>query len=132
MSLPRVQVGYEMRIEAADIFYYSDALVTCGQDNERQYYRTRPCLIVEVLSPGTEAIDCRERLLTYRQLDSLRESVPIAQDERRVETYRRSDAGWWCHEIVGPDDELRLKLLTSSPLVMTLDEVYEDVEFNRE
>jgi Uma2 family endonuclease len=56
----------------------------------------------------------------------------IAQDDRRVEVYRRDDSGWWRHEILGPEDGLRLESLPVGPLTMAMDEVYEDVEFTHE
>ena len=55
-------------------FYYPDLLLSCNPaDKEHAYYRRHPCLLVEVLSPTTERIDTREKLLAYRLLPSLRE-----------------------------------------------------------
>ena len=54
-----------------------------------------PTLIIEVLSPSTEAIDRREKLAAYRRIPSVQEYVLVAQDERSVEIYRREgDIGW--------------------------------------
>ena len=45
-------------------FYYPDLLLSCQPDDrESAYYRRHPCLLVEVLSPSTERIDSREKLL---------------------------------------------------------------------
>jgi Uma2 family endonuclease len=115
-------------IEVADIFYYPDVLATCEREDQHRYYETRPCLIVEVLSSGTEVIDRREKRQNYFKLDSLREYVLISQSERRVEVYRRDDAGRWHHEILGPEDELRLKSLPVGTLRMTMDKIYQDAE----
>jgi Uma2 family endonuclease len=114
------------QVEAADTFYYPDVIVTCDPQDTEAYYKTRPCLIVEVLSPGTEAIDRREKLVVYRKLESLREYVLVAQDERRIEVYRRDLQGVWHLETLGPDDELRFESLPPGVLRMTMAEVYED------
>lgn len=79
-------------------YYYPDVMVTCGEQaaraNESQVVAD-PVLVVEVLSPGTEAIDRREKLAAYRRLASLQEYVLVSQDRRQVEIYRRQgDIGW--------------------------------------
>jgi Uma2 family endonuclease len=61
-------------------------------------------LIVEVLSPSTEAIDRREKLAAYRRIPSVQEYVLIAQSERSVEIYRRQDDLNWSY-LAFTDDE---------------------------
>lgn len=64
----------KVRIEHADgvSHYYPDVAVTCSQQDNNPsapaHYLIEPSLIVEVLSPGTEAIDRREKLLAYAPL----------------------------------------------------------------
>ena len=80
-----VKVNY-----ADDFFYYPDAFVTCDpRDLGDRYVKRYPKLIAEVLSPSTEAFDRGEKFKDYQHLDSLEEYVLIAQDERRVECWRR-------------------------------------------
>jgi Uma2 family endonuclease len=114
----------KVRIEAADTFYYPDVLVTCDPQDEDDYFKTRPSLIVEVISPSTAVIDRREKLLAYQKLESLREYVLIAQDEMKVEVYRRDAGGHWWLETLVREDELRLE---SVGLSIAMSEVYEDV-----
>jgi Uma2 family endonuclease len=45
------------------VYYYPDVLVSCEQNPENPYFRNEPILIVEVLSPSTQEIDRREKLL---------------------------------------------------------------------
>ena len=114
----------KVRIEAVDFFYYPDVLVTRDPEDSEEYFKTRPCLIIEVASPTTALIDKREKLLAYQKLDSLREYVLIAQDEMKVQVYRRDQAGsWWLHTF-GPEDQLCLE---SVDLEMTVAEVYEGI-----
>ena len=49
-------------IEAAQAFYYPDVVVTCDPEDNGEYSKTRPCLIVEVTSPTTTVMDHREKL----------------------------------------------------------------------
>lgn len=49
--------------------YYPDVLVTCDDDDP--YVKRKPCLIAEVLSPSTEAVDRGEKLLNYQKLETL-------------------------------------------------------------
>jgi Uma2 family endonuclease len=88
-----------VRIEKTRSYYYPDLLVTCTKGTQPVDLAAvtvdDPVLLVEVLSQGTEAIDRREKLLSYRQLPSLAEYVLVSQDEPRVEIHRRrGDIGW--------------------------------------
>lgn len=82
-----------LEINREDIFYYPDVMVACQRVGVEQYYLRYPALIVEVLSPSTEAIDRREKLLNYPQISTLDEYVLVAQDTREVTTHRRFE-GW--------------------------------------
>ena len=82
---------------AANAFYYPDVVVRCQPQPlaDEQRVIDDPTLIIEVLSPSTEAIDRREKLAAYRRIPSVQEYVLVAQDERSVEIYRREgDIGW--------------------------------------
>jgi len=48
----------KLRIEALNLFYYPDMLVSCDRvDRNSSTFKSYPCLIVEVLSNSTEAFD---------------------------------------------------------------------------
>lgn len=114
----------KLRVAEWNAFYYPDILVACDPSDTQPYFKESPCLIVEVLSPSTEAIDRREKLLAYRTLESLREYVLIAQDKRQAEVYRRAADGAWSLEILTEGDPLHLECVGA---ILSLDEVYEDV-----
>lgn len=78
-------------IDGEDIFYYPDLLLACDPDDRATYYRSHPCLLVEVLSPSTARLDRREKFWAYKTLPSLQEYLLISQDERRVQCHRRSN-----------------------------------------
>ncbi|WP_407276074.1 Uma2 family endonuclease [Halothiobacillus sp. DCM-1] len=79
-----------LEIHGKTLFYYPDLVLTCDPDDREDYFTTRPRLIVEVLSPHTERFDRREKLLSYITLPSLQEYLLVAQDEPRIEVYRRT------------------------------------------
>jgi Uma2 family endonuclease len=113
----------KLRLEISGrlVFYYPDLLLACDPTDNDPYFRTRPCLIVEVLSEATERIDRREKLLAYQTLPSLREYVLVAQDVRCVEVYRRANA-WLAEEITG--GEVRLDCLEAA---IPIEAIYQDV-----
>ena len=94
----------KVRVAAHEAFYYPDVVLTCDPHDRESLYKTSPCLIAEVLSPSTEIIDRREKLIAYRTLPSLRDYLLVAQDSRRVERFRRTEAGEWRHEILEDGD----------------------------
>ena len=60
-----------LNISRQDIFYYPDLLLSCDPTDRETYYRSRPCLLVEVLSDSTARIDSREKLFAYQTIPSL-------------------------------------------------------------
>jgi Uma2 family endonuclease len=110
-----------LQIGADHLFYYPDLLLSCDPQDRETYYRTRPCLIVEVLSETTERIDRREKFLAYRALDSLREYVLVSQDQRQVEVFRRDDG--WRGELLS-EGVLRLDCLETA---LAAETIYEGV-----
>ncbi|TVQ88203.1 MAG: Uma2 family endonuclease [Chromatiaceae bacterium] len=89
----------KVRIEAEERFYYPDVLLTCEPADPGALFKVSPCLIAEVLSTSTEAIDRGEKLLAYRGLAALRYYLLLAQDRPRVEVYRRTEDGGWRYEV---------------------------------
>lgn len=73
--------------------YYPDVLVSCDPLDRASLWRERPCLIIEVASPSTEAFDRGKKFDEYRRIDSLEEYVLVSQDSERVEIFHRRD-GW--------------------------------------
>lgn len=114
----------KLRVDHADqtYFYYPDLLLACDREDREPYYRRRPCLVVEVLSPGTERIDRREKLFAYQTIPSLREYLLVDPDKRCVEVYR---FGPTVRHETYTEGSFRLDCLEAE---ITLDEVYIDAE----
>ena len=70
----------KVRIDKANAFRYPDVSGLCGpilhHDREQDSY-CNPAMIVEVLSPSTEAYDRGEKFTLYRLLDSLFEYILV-------------------------------------------------------
>ncbi len=119
--------GQDMKvlITAANRSYYPDLVVSCGDPGDEidDYTETRPCLIIEVLSPSTATIDRREKRLAYQMLDSLRDYVLVAQTEPLVEVYCRQPAGW-TRTSYGTDETV---VLPSIDLRLPMAVIFEDV-----
>ena len=103
-----------IRIAAADKSTYPDAMVICGEPvftDNRKLVVTNPLVIVEVLSPATEAYDRGEKFAAYQLLPSLQEYVLVSQETPLVEVYRRTVSGWTKFEFPGLEATITLQSL---------------------
>jgi Uma2 family endonuclease len=119
----RVQIGGGSR------YVYPDVAVACGRQEFRDGVLdtlTNPSLIVEVLSPSTEAYDRGEKFEHYRMIETLREYVLVAQDKPLVERFVRHGEFWHLATVTSLDVSLEL---TSVGCTIPLREIYENVEF---
>ena len=79
-------------------YYYPDLVVSChSEDLKSRKFIKHPKVIVEVLSPGTEAKDRGEKLAYYRTIPSLQEYVLIDSEKIAVECYRRGEGRLWLY-----------------------------------
>ena len=85
-----------VRVEIADAVYFPDVSVSCETGAE-QLFLVEPKLIVEVLSPTTEAYDRGRKFRDYRTLKSLQEYVLVDPERRLIEVFRRSGEEWTLH-----------------------------------
>jgi Uma2 family endonuclease len=107
------------------VYYYSDVVVACDGPGADEYYRKQPRLIIEVSSPGTERIDRSEKLLAYKQVESLKEYVIVSQVRVQVEVFRRGRGDRWSSQVLTDlSDELRLESVGQT---LTVAEVYRRV-----
>ena len=86
-----------VRPNPRDSYFYPDVVVVCGEPQfEDEVFDTllNPIVIVEVLSPSTEAYDRGEKFRRYQQLASLKEYVLVSQDKVWIEHHRRHGAQW--------------------------------------
>ena len=82
-------------MEAGQKYFYPDVVVTCDEhDNDPQLVQF-PSLIIEVLSPSTEAADRGIKFAKYRQFSTLQEYVLVQVEQPGVELFRRNQQGQW-------------------------------------
>jgi Uma2 family endonuclease len=120
--------GMRIRIAPRGPYVYPDLSATC---EEPQYadphvdMLVNPALVVEILSPSTEAHDRGRKAKLYRSMPSLREVLLIAQDSHDVELHRRQQDGRWVIlEAGGLEASIELESISYT---LRLRELYENV-----
>ena len=121
----------DMRLNVSDTgaYVYPDVLVVCGEVQVRDGFvdtLMNPTLVIEILSPSTEAYDRGPKSAHYRRLASLQGYVLIAQDRASVEHFRREGDFWILTEATDLDATMPLPEIGCE---LKLSEVYERVEF---
>lgn len=117
-----------VRSFATGLGTYADVTVICGTveydpEDRRGHTALNPRVIVEVLSPSTEAYDRGEKFAHYQQIPSLHEVLFVAHDRREVEVVRREADGSWSRHVAVAGACARLASLGCDLLV---DEIYRD------
>lgn len=106
----------DMRVKVSEtgLYTYPDVLVVCGEPElEDDDILLNPRLILEVLSPSTEAYDRGRMFEHYRRIPSLAEYLLVAQDTHRIEQYTRQDRErWLLTEVRGPDGVVRCESIS--------------------
>jgi len=92
----------------AEVYYYPDVLVACDPTDNAKYFRERPTVIIEVLSPETERTDRREKAIAYRQIPTVEAYVLVEQERIAATVLRRTEPGWQSQVIEGPGSTLSL------------------------
>ncbi|WP_066381449.1 MULTISPECIES: Uma2 family endonuclease [unclassified Anabaena] len=117
----------KVHIESLNTYYYPDVIVSCDQrDRAFDNFIRYPCLIIEVLSPSTEAFDRGDKFADYRHIETLQEYVLVSQNRMSVDCFRRNQDGQWVLYPYGQGDEIHL---ASIDFRCAVTDVYEDVTF---
>jgi len=129
--------GSRCRVNMADVkvcvsedgsFHYPDVVVSCDESDRQAIKFIRyPCLIVEVLSPSTEAYDRGGKFTQYRRIQTLREYVLIDAEKISIECFRLNDRGFWELHPYEQGNEVHL---TSVDFRFPISLVYEDVQLS--
>jgi Uma2 family endonuclease len=122
------QVFHEgMKVQIGDdTVLYPDVFVTCDKaDLVTDRIFTAPTLVVEVLSPGTQAYDRSQKFALYRRIPALQEYILVDPDTRRVEGFRRGADGLWVLHDMSDGDTLEAACLG---LRVPLAEVFAGIE----
>ncbi|BAZ05735.1 Uma2 family endonuclease [Calothrix sp. NIES-3974] len=118
----------KVQVSPSGPYYYPDVVVTCDpRDKESIDMVQYPCLIVEVLSPSTEAFDRGKKFTRYRQSSSLQEYVLIESEQIGVECFRRNEEGLWVLHTYGEEDNL---ILESVGMTIPVSKLYRQVKLD--
>jgi len=120
-----------VKVPVAPPYRYPDLTALCDDPVFEQIggvdTLTNPTVIVEVLSPSTEAYDRGDKFTNYKSIPSLREYLLVAQHRPHVTHYVREGTEQWKYEEL---NELSSELvLPSIDCVFALSEVYLNIEF---
>jgi Uma2 family endonuclease len=111
-------------------FLYPDAVMICEQIElypGSSTVITNPLLIVEVLSPSTEAHDRNGKFYEYKQIPSFKEYVMVSQSLPWVmASYKIGDRTWEDTEAEGLDTSIYLR---SIDCTIDLKKIYRGIKF---
>lgn len=120
-----------VRVNTAGLYTYPDVVVVCGerqfQDGQRDTL-LNPNLLVEVLSPATEAYDHGRKFELYRSIESLSEYLLVSSDRVQADLYtRQPDGRWLLTSASGVESSLDLQ---SVDCRIGLGDLYEKVDLS--
>ncbi len=122
-----------IKVPAAPPYRYPDLAVVYDKPSYEEIggidALTNPILLIEVLSPSTEAYDRGDKFTHYKSIPSFREYLLVAQHRPHVTHYVKQADGKWDYEEI---NELSSNLhLPTLDCTLALSEVYLDVDFSR-
>jgi Uma2 family endonuclease len=119
---PCVVYNPDVRLRLSTSRYvHPDVTVGCDpRDNEKEDHIEYPRILVEVLSPSTEATDRGEKLNLYLELPTLEIYMLVGSQKKTVEVYQRNDDAWVLRTYK-PGDTI---YLNSIDVQMTFDDIY--------
>ena len=123
----------KVAIRATGIYAYPDASVCCGKpqllDGQKDTL-LNPTLIVEVLSPSTEAYDRGRKFEHYRSIEAFTSYLLVSSDRVHVDLFtRQADGRWLLASYDRLEDAIDLQSIGCS---LALADLYERVEFGEQ
>ena len=110
-------------------YFHPDLTVSCDPYDRGTVSVIRsPRLVVEVLSPSTEARDRGRKLQCYLACPTIEEYLLVDARSMRIEIYRKEQKKW-IYEAFEDDDEVKLNALN---VRFPIEDAYEDVIFDRD
>jgi len=122
-----------IHIPRTGLYTYADAVVICGEPrflSQNRMNLLNPTVIVEVLSPSTEAYDRGRKFEHYQSIDSLREYLLVSSDRVSVTLHRRQSENQWLL-ITATELESHIQL-ESAGCRLLLRDLYEKIVFPAE
>ncbi len=120
-----------VRVSATGLYTYPDVVGICDEPlflDDQTDTLLNPGLVVEVLSPSTEAYDRGRKFESYKSIESLREYLLVASDRIHADLYTRQADGRW---LLTSADKLEDSLtLESVGAQLTMADLYDKVDLS--
>lgn len=120
-----------LKVPSAPPYRYADLSALCGEAKFEEIggvdALVNPSLVVEVLSPSTEAYDRGDKFTHYKSIPGFSEYLLVAQHRPHVTHFAKQPEGSWTYNEYN-DLEAVLKL-SSLGCELGMAEVYENVAF---
>lgn len=116
----------DMRVKVDAAHYmFPDITISCAPEDLQQENITinDPCVVIEVLSPSTEAYDRGKKFAFYQQLASLQEYMLVSTQQQAIEVFTR-EGDVWQYRLYKAGEAVQLHSLTLS---LALVDVYAHV-----
>jgi Uma2 family endonuclease len=112
-------------------YRYPDLTIVCGKRESELLggleVLLNPQVIIEVLSPSTEAFDRGAKFTYYKSIPALREYILIATDRAYITQFvRNAENDWHNYDVEGLNEML---LIRSFDVAISLSEIYLEIEF---
>jgi len=118
-----------VRVKPTGPYMYPDVVAVCGEPkflDDQKDTLLDPGLLVEVLSPSTEAYDRGRKFEQYKAIESLRDYLLVASDRVHADLYTRQPDGRW---ILTSADKMEDSLaLESVGVSLAMVDLYEKVD----
>ena len=117
-----------VRVSATGLYTYPDVAAVCGEPqflDETRDTLLNPSVIVEVLSPSTEAYDRGRKFEYYCSVESISEYLLVSSERVRAELFTRQPDGRWLMTAARMEDTLDLESVGAH---LALAELYENVD----
>jgi Uma2 family endonuclease len=127
--------GSNLRVHVPEntLYTYPDIIVICDEPkfvDDTFDTITNPSILIEILSPSTEAYDRGAKFDLYRDIQSLTEYILISSTSHHVISYTKSanDNSWIFKDYTQLHESLQID---SIQFKLPLSEIYAEVDFNR-
>ncbi len=123
--------NFRIKVPSLPPYRYGDSSALCGKPVFEKIggvdTLTNPQLIIEILSPSTQAYDLGTKFTNYKSIPSFCEYLVISQTKPHVTQFiKQSQNAWLPKEFTALTDELEL---TSVGCKLSLAEIYQYVIF---
>lgn len=114
-------------------YRYPDLTALCGKPKFEEVRGLQclanPNLIVEILSPSTEAFDRGEKFKHYKSISSFREYLLISQNSKDITHYLKQTKKFWRQSEYSEGESLKIETLDCE---LNVDELYNGINFDSE